>query len=409
MTEEVSAEGKETWRDWMVVVTSTVALTFSVMHIYSMGMFILPIEADLGWSRGEIAGGLTAVSIVSVVLSPFVGLLIDRFGSRRISIFGIVAFCSTVALVSTTGPSIWHWWLLWSGVALGAVFIKPTVWMSAIAGRFNRRRGLAMGLAFCGLGIGEAMMPILSNALITAWGWRTGYVVLALIAGAVSLPMILSFFRDAPITESGATRRSGMPGLGVGEAFRSSRYWRIAACAFLAAVATIGITVHFVPMMTAFSISRSEAATIAGSIGISSIGGRLVTGYLLDRFPGNLIGAIAFALPIVACIGLLNFSGSHLYAFGVAAIIGFALGAETDIIGYVSSRYFGLRNYGVLFGTIVGLLTLAAGVGPAIGGVVYDVYGTYAPMIWAAIPTFLLCSALMVSLGSYPKDFQAAD
>jgi predicted MFS family arabinose efflux permease len=197
--------------------------------------------------------------------------------------------------------------------------------------------------------------------------------------------------------------------VGVAEAFRSSRYWRIAASAFLAAVATIGITVHFVPMLTAFSISRSEAATIAGAIGIASIAGRIVTGYLLDRFPGNLIGAIAFGLPILACVGLLNFTGSQFSAFAIAAIIGFALGAETDIIGYVSSRYFGLRNYGVLFGTIVGLLTLAAGVGPAIGGVVYDIYGTYEPMIWALIPTFLVCSALMASLGSYPKAFQSSD
>jgi MFS family permease len=394
---------KETWRDWMVVVTSTIALSFSVMHVYSMGMFILPIEAELGWSRGEIAGGLTAVSIVSVVLSPFIGLMIDRFGSRRISIFGIVAFCAAIATVSTTGPSIWNWWLLWGGVALGAVFIKPTVWMSAIAGRFTRRRGLAMGVAYCGLGLGSATMPLLSNMLIGAWGWRAGYVALAALAFAVSLPMILLFFRDAPSIESAADRRAALPGVSIAEGFRSTRYWRIAASAFLAACATIGITVHFVPILASFSMSRSEAAAIAGAIGISSIAGRILTGYLLDHIRGNLIGAVAFGLPILACVWLLSFDGSRLSAIGIAAIIGFSLGAETDIIGYLTTRYFGLRNYGVLFGTIVGLLTCAAGVGPAIAGVIYDNYGNYEPMIWAMMPTFALCAILMASLGDYPK------
>lgn len=402
MNDAGETEAPETWRDWMVVVASVVALTFSVTHIYSMGAFILPVEADTGWSRGEIAGGLTAVSIISVVLSPFIGLLIDRVGSRRIALFGIVAFCAALATVATAGSSIWQWWLLWSGVALGAVFMKPTVWMTAIAGRFTRRRGLAMGFAYCGLGFGAGLMPLLTNKLVEAWGWRTGYVSLAAIACLVTLPMILFFFRDPPRPTDASGNRAALPGVGIAEGFRSTRYMRIALTAFLAAAATIGITVNFVPIMVAHSISRDEAAGLASLIGLASIAGRILTGYLLDRFRGPLIGTIAFALPTLACFWLLVFDGSLPSAIGIAIIVGFALGAETDIIGYLSARYFGLRNYGVLFGTIVGLLTCAAGVGPMIGGVIHDLYGTYDPMIWGAIPVFVLCALMIGSLGSYP-------
>ena len=403
MNSPQAVDGPETWRDWMVVVTSTVALTFSVTHIYSMGVFILPIEADMGWSRGEITGGLTAVSVVSVILSPFVGLLIDRIGSRRISIFGILAFCAALALVSTSSSAIWNWWLLWGGVALGAVFIKPTVWMSAIAGRFTRRRGLAMGLAFCGLGLGSAIMPYLTNILIQTWGWRFSYVALAAIACTCALPMILAFFRDSPVLADAPESRVDRPGVGIREGFLSSRFVRIALTAFLAAAATIGITVHFVPILVSYEISRNDAAAMASVIGMSSIAGRIMMGYLLDRLRGNVIGAIAFSLPIIACIWLLAFDGSVASGIAIAAIVGFSLGAETDIIGYLSSRYFGLRNYGVLFGSIVGLLTFAAGVGPMIGGIIHDSYGTYDPMIWGAIPIFAICALLIGSLGAYPR------
>lgn len=400
MTE--TAAPRETWQDWMVVVTSTIALTFSVTHIYSMGVFILPIEADTGWSRGEIAGGLTAVSVVSVILSPFVGLLIDRIGSRRISIFGILAFCGALALVSTSTGSIWHWWLMWCGVALGAVFIKPTVWMSAIAGRFTQRRGLAMGLAFCGLGFGSALMPFVTNILIETWGWRFSYIALAAIACLCALPMIVVFFRDPPNQSSRAARRANLPGVSVAEGLRSSRFARIALTAFLAAAATIGITVHFVPILVSYSIGRDEAAAIASVIGVSSILGRIVMGFLLDRLRGDVVGAVAFGLPTIACVWLLGFDGSAAAAIAIAAILGFSLGAETDIIGYLSTRYFGLRNYGVLFGSIVGLLTFAAGIGPAAGGIIHDAWGTYDPMIWGAVPVFALCSVLIATLGPYP-------
>lgn len=396
------AEAPETWRDWMVVAASLVALTFSVTHIYSMGTFILPIEADTGWSRGEITGGLTVVSVFAVALSPFIGLLIDRIGSRPIALVGVGAFCAALAAVSLAGAEIWQWWLLWVGVALGAVFMKPTVWMTAIAGRFSRRRGLAMGVAYCGLGLGAALMPFLTNQLVQAWGWRAGYVSLAAIACATTLPMILLFFRDPPTRADAAGNRADLPGVGIAEGFLSSRYIRIALTAFLAAAATIGITVHFVPMLVAQSISRSEAASLASVIGLASIAGRIITGYLLDRLNGPVIGAIAFGLPILACLWLLAFEGALSSAIGIAVIIGFALGAETDIIGYLSARYFGLRNYGVLFGTIVGLLTCAAGVGPMIGGVIHDSYGTYDPMIWGAIPIFVFCALMIGSLGAYP-------
>ena len=142
--------GAETRADWLLVLASTFALVASVAHVYSVGVFIGPLEAEFGWSRGEISAGLGVISVISVVLAPFVGLAIDRCGSRRIGLPGLVIYLTGVALLSTATPSLLHWWALWALIAIGTVLIKPTVWVAAIASRFDRRRGLAMALAICG-------------------------------------------------------------------------------------------------------------------------------------------------------------------------------------------------------------------------------------------------------------------
>jgi predicted MFS family arabinose efflux permease len=329
-------------------------------------------------------------------------MLVDRAGSRRIAITGVATYCGALALVATVSGSIVQWWLMWLLVGLGSVFIKPTVWMAAIAGRFSGRRGIAMALALCGTSIASATMPLLTDALLRAGGWRLAYAGLAGGAALIVLPLLFLFFRDPPGRASSKADRASLPGLAVRPAMLSSRYIRMAAACLLAMTAIIALTVHYVPILVSEGFARREAAAIAGVIGVASIIGRIATGFLHDRLPGTLVGAISIGLPMIACAGLLAFQGDGAAAVGVAAFIGFALGAETDVVAYLSARYFGLRNYGVLFGTLAGLLSLGAGLGPAIGGLVFDRSGSYDPLIWGLVPAFAAAALLIGSLGRYP-------
>jgi MFS family permease len=149
-------------------------------------------------------------------------------------------------------------------------------------------------------------------------------------------------------------------------------------------------------------MDRNTAAAAVGVMGITSIAGRLVTGLLLDRWNGPLIGAVSFGLPVIAACFWLNFDGTLLSAVVIAACLGLSLGAEIDIIAYLSTRYFGLKNYGAIFGTIVGVLAFGGGVGPTLAGLVYDKTHSYGIFAWATMPAFILSAAMIGSLGRYP-------
>lgn len=407
-------QARQEWRNgWPLVAASMVAYAVSTTHVYTMGVFIGPIEAEYGWSRGQISSGLLVNSILTVVLSPFIGLMIDRYGPRRVGIPGMAAYCVMIALLSTTpGGAIWGWWGLWVGIALGASFIKPTLWAAAISRRFNVQRGLAFAVALCGSGIGSAGLPGLANWLVTDYGWRTAYVVLGVSFALVVLPLMLAFFHDTsrsggPVL-SVAARRAQQPGLGIREAMLSTRFLRLAAVSLIVTSATLGLTVHFIPIVTGQGLDRASAAAIVSTTGIASVIGRLGTGVLLDRWNGGLIGAASFTMPILAVSLLLTSDGSVPVAVLAAGLLGLALGAEIDIIAYTATRYFGLKNYGVVFGTISGFMVLGSGVGPMLAGMSYDGFASYDVFIWATIPAFVMAAAMIGSLGRYPRFEPAA-
>lgn len=398
---------RESREDWLVVVVSTVGLAISMLYVYSLGALIIPVQAEFGWPRGEIVGGLTFVSVISVAMAPLVGWGIDRLGSRRIALAGMTIFCAAIAALALTTPHIWHWWATWALIACGSVLIKPTVWMAAIGSRFVERRGLAIGLALSGTGICSATAPYITHAMVDTWGWRTAVFGLGAGGAAIALPLMLLFFRD----RKGAPgpRRADAPaatGLEVGEAMRSSRFLRMALAGFTQMFAVMALTVHFVPIMVQASISRADAAAVAGTIGVAAIISHIAVGYLLDRFSGPLIGGLSFGLPVVACLLLLNFDGSLAAAAMVGAVIGLSLGAGVDVMTYLASRYFGMRHYGLVFGTMGGMMSLGIGFGPTFAGMMFDSFGSYDMMFSVLIPIFALGAVLIGSLGRYP-DFGA--
>lgn len=402
------------WRQsWPVVATSALGLSVSVIYIYSMGLFIEPLEREFGWGRTQITAGLTVVSVMSVVLAPFVGMLIDRFGARSVGLPGVIVYCSAIAALSLVGDQIWMWWAAWAVVALGSVCIKPTVWTAAVASYFTAGRGLALAVALCGTGIGQALLPYLTNEFVAALGWRGAYVALAAGGAALVLPLMFFFFFDAreDVRRKGgpAMDRSLMPGRGLREGFVSLQFLFLALAALLATAGITALLVHFVPMLTAGGMERTSAAAIAGVIGLASMTGRIACGYLLDRFDGRVVGAISFALPCAACLLFLQFDGSAAQAMALAAIIGLSVGAEIDVIAYLATRHFGLRNFGTLFGAIAGLISLGAGLGPLFAGAVFDANQAYAPAHLALIPVFLLTAVLIAAIGRYPVFAQPAE
>jgi predicted MFS family arabinose efflux permease len=316
-------------------------------------------------------------------------------------------YTGSFACLAQVGASIWNYWGLIVLISVGQSLITQTVWTCAIAIRFRAARGVALAVTLCGASLGSITTPLIAEPVIASYGFRAAYVALAVVAAGLSLPILLRFFRvpapsriDAPDAKARAPDPSR---LDRSRGLRSRRFWSLAVVGFCATSSVVGLVVHFVPVVTDRGLSRAAAAAAVGLVGIGSIAGRLIEGFLLDRFPGALVGSISLLLPIAAGSMMLSFDGSALSASAIALVLGLALGAETNILAYLTSRYFGVSSFGSLFGIIVGCINFGAGVGPLLAGLVYDATGTYQSVLWGVMAISVVCSALIMTLGPYPK------
>ena len=395
-------------RHWPVVLASAGGVALSTTHIYSIGVFMAPLEAEFGWSRAQISSGLMLGSMVAVLSSPFVGLLIDRVGPRRIALCGGALYCVMVAMLSLAGPSIWSWYAIWFGLALGVSGITPTIWTSAVSGLFERGRGLALSVTLCGTGVGSSVTPLISGYLNAAYGWRVAYVGLAAFWAVLVLPLLFLLFtsvkdrRRMAVASADKSEAAILTGLSARAGYRSARFYKLAIAACAIALVAVSFAVNLVPILASTGLSRDRAIEIASILGVTSVIGRLSGGYLLDRINGNLVAACSVLLPIGSSVLLLTMPGVTWASMVAAAVLGLSLGAELDAVAYLATRHLGMRNFGVLFGTISGLLSLCTGLGPLVVSYTFDLTRSYQAALWAYIPLCGLAAALFLSLGRYP-------
>ncbi|WP_066969652.1 MFS transporter [Rhizorhabdus dicambivorans] len=390
-----------------LVAAACAGIAFYTLYLYTLGVLIEPLQREFAWSRAGISAGLTIVSVATVLCSPFVGRLIDRIGARRIALAGVSLYSAALLALPLAGPSIESWWLGWAFVAAGAMLIQPTIWSAAVVSRFDRHRGIALAFTLSGSGIASFFGPALVDALARQYGWRIGYLTLGLVGLLFVLPLIWRVFFDARDLE----RLSGRPatssrtsdGLSAAEGFRSRAFVQLALAGYLGTAAVTSLLVHFVPIVSGGGLDRSSAAYAAGVFGMAAIASRIGSGFLLDRMDGRWIGAFALGIPVLAPIIFLNYDGSFLWAVIAAAIIGVGVGAEIDALAILSARYFGLRNYGLLWGTIAGIVGLGSGTGPLVAGLIFDNTGSYDILFHMLIPLSAVVALLLISI---PRDIE---
>ena len=406
---QASKQALDEWKaGWPLPLVAAVGIAAVNMPAHSLGMFFGPLERELGWGRAQTASGILALSIVAIFAIPLIGRLVDLKGARRIALPGVIFFCSAFAVLGLAQPPIWSWWAVWMLLGAAASWISPVVLLAAVTSRFDKGRGLALAVTLSGAGVGTAAAPLLANWLIGAYGWRLAYAGIGAILCAVMLPLMFLFFfgasdldRRSPGDVAKDTRPASV-GMSLREALRNSKFLRLTMATFLIGVALMALVVHFVPILTGAGISTTQAAEAAAFIGAGSIIGRVLAGLLLDRVHGTIIGSAAFSIPILASLSLMLWGGDPHKVFAIAFLLGISLGSEVDVIAYLTSRYVGLKNFGALFGIIMSALTLAAGVGPSIGGLIYDTFHSYRYLLIGTIPIFVLAIMLVATLGPYP-------
>ena len=410
--QHTGASARDEWRrNWTLVLAATIGFSFHSVMAVATGVFMDPLGQEFGWNRAQQSSGVSIASGVAMVLSPFFGALIDRWGTRRLAIPGLALTSISVASFALTNGSMTQWFALWTIYALVALAVKSTVWTAAVASVFSASRGLAIGVTLGGTALAQIIIPPLANWLIADFGWRGAFFWLGIGWGSIALVLSVLFLYDAhdqrrQLREAGADPGAAAPvlsGLSISEAWRDAALWRIAISTFVIMVVTFALVVHQFPLLVEAGISRENAAFLASLTGVAGVAGKLVTGWLLDRYRANLVGGLTLSSAAIAFALLLEPLRTPTLIVVAMVIIGYASGTKLQICGYLTTRYGGMRNFGKIFGTMASIIALGTGLGPVLGGFVYDLYGSYAPFLVVGMAGSLLSGLLIFGLGRYPE------
>lgn len=396
------------WRaHWTVVLAAAAGVSLSAVSVSSLGVMMEPLEQEFGWSRTQISLGTSLVSFIAVFLATAVGLAIDRLGARFVGIVAATLMCAGVALMSAVAGELWQWWCLWMIVGLSAAAM-PTVWLTPVSSLFQSGRGLAVAITLSGSGISTSLVPIIANQLLAEYGWRGAYIGLGAIWAAVVLPLVLLFFRGAGRPRSAGTAQAAaqpataLPGLTAREGFASPKFYKLALAAFLSMSAGVALILNLVPVLRYTGLTPATAAAVAGIIGVATITGRIIGGWLMDRISAGTIAALASVGAITLPALLLLLPGSPIAAGIGVGIYGLLGGAKVPAVAYLASRHFGARAFGTLYGAINTAIALGVGLGPLLANYVYDVTKSYTPVMWTAVPFLAVAALFYLSLGPYP-------
>lgn len=423
MNQGKSAAAQEWKTGWRLVLAASMGFSFFSIMLAATGLFMGPLAKEFGWSRTLLSSGPSIATTITALLSPPVGMLIDRYGSRRIVIPGLILTMLSIAAFSFASGSQVQWIALWAVFGIVAVSIKSTAWTAGVLGMFQQSRGLALGLTLSGTAVAQAVMPPLANWLIESYGWRGAFLGMSFGWGGITFLLCFLFFFDArdraaaaaklPVdaAEAEATAHDvpELTGLSPKEALRDAALWRVGISNFIVMALTMGLTIHLFPILTEAGVSRTHAAWLASLAGLAGIVGKLMTGFLLDRFRPNWIGGIT--LGVTALVFLLLMEGISSPALIIFAMIvnGYAAGTKTQITGFLTASYGGMKNFGTIYGVMAALMALASGVGPMLAGVIYDMANGYGPFLLAGAAGCALGGVLMISLPAYPKWAEAKD
>lgn len=410
MASQSTAPIGEWRRGWTLVLAASVGFSFFSVMSATNGVFMAPLEREFGWNRTMQSSGTSIAAIYTALLSPFFGVLIDRIGTRRLALPGLVGTIIVIAAIAQATGVKWQWFVLWSLFGLISLCVKSTVWTAAVAGMFEHGRGLALGLTLSGTAVATSIAPPLANWMIENYGWRWAMTAMALGWGGLALLLCMPFLYDAhdhrkrdAASGATATRLPDASGLTIPQALRDSALWRIALTTFVMMVLTIGLQSNLQRMLTDQGFSSANAAWATSIMGVTGIVGKLATGWLLDRYRPNWVGGVTLAITAIAFWLLFAMAGSVTAVLVAIAVNGYAAGTKIQIAGFLTTRYGGLRNFGAIFGAMASLIAIGSGLGGFAAGQVFDRTGNYDLFFIAGVIGSVLCGLIIISLPLYPK------
>jgi MFS family permease len=391
---------------WGLLAAAMVIVGVAMGSLFSIGVFLAPIQASTSWSRTDISAVVLLAWVTLGIGSFLWGALSDRTGPRVVVGAGGLLLGLGLVLSSLTA-TVGQFTLAYGGLvglAVGAFYTPLTTVISAA---FARNRGLALGLISAGSGLGNFAIAPLVRWLITAYDWRTAMLLLGDLTWLVTIPLAL-VIRGPATRAARATAVTGSasePGLAA--VVRSPQFWLIALVHFACCVAHSGPIFHMVANATDHGVGMMSAAVVFGTAGLASIMGRIATGLIADRVGAKrtLVAALALQAPaILVYVGIQG--AASFYLLGI--VFGLAYGGVMPLYALLTREYFGQRAMGGAYGAIYMLQAIGMGLGTFGGGYVYDRLGDYAAMFTSAAAIAAAAMLLSLALRSPRASLSAA-
>jgi MFS family permease len=383
-----------------------VFVSFASIVIYTFGVFLKPLAAEFGWSRAEVSLAFTITALTVAAYSPVIGRLLDRFPARRVvipctAIYG-VAFASLAFLT----PHLGH--LLAVFFVLGIVGNGTTQlgYSRFVSAWFDRERGRALAAVMAGSGLGSMVFPPIAQALISAYGWRVAYAVLGGIILLLGIPLAGLFLHEPEVMPGSASSAPSQHNVPILQSMLTFRFLGIVAALLLFSFATNGLSAHWAALLTDRGFPAELAATVLSVAGMAALVSKLSTGYLLDRF---FAGRAAAGLLAASAVGFLAviYGRAAWLAFAAAILAGAGMGAESDAVPFLLTRYFGLHRFSELYGYTWCFYAVAGGLGPLIMGRMFDRTGSYEVVLLVSFAMIVAAAILFASLPRYKAEHAA--
>jgi MFS family permease len=370
---------------------------------FAFSLFVKPLEADLGWSRGGIMTAFTIAFLLTGFASPFVGRVVDHYGARLVISVGAAITGSGFVFLSVM-HSLWHLYIAYALVGVGLAAVGPVSASAIVSKWFQQRRGLAIGITSTGIGVGGLVLaPFIGGYLIPCFGWRVSYLTLAFLTWLLGIPLTLLVLKakpesvhigaDASEYEGGGTMAASPsapkdPMLRI--ALSTSAFWLIAMAFFFSQFSQVGVLQHQVPYLQDIGYSITVVATALAVVSFMSALSKLGFGLLCDWIDAKYACAIGFGLQLVSILLLMSIKPASPLAmlWLYAVLTGLGGGSWLPTMSMVVSKNFGLASYGVIFGLVSLVEKVGMSTGPLLAGYLHDQMHTYSLAFTVFLATY---------------------
>lgn len=376
---EIQTDSRHSWR---VLVGAGLVAAFGVPAVWfgTLGLFLKPLERDLGWTRADIGFSITLTTLLVPVLVPAAGWLIDRVRLRPLILAGIVLQSICIATNSRLGGSILNFYAMFVATMILGMGASLMTLSKVVQGWFDKSLGKALGILFACGSVGGIVQPLFAQALMDRIGWREAYLVLAatsLLAAGLAASLLvdeplLAKPAAAPVRETG----SQAPPTSMLSLLRNRVWWALAVWNALFGFAASGIGFHMASLLQDRGATPAQSAVALSLGGTGLLVGTLVSGWLLDRVPARRIASVLMLGPLCAVLVLL---ASTNVAVGMLSSLVFGLcsGTEGNLSALLIGRYFGTAMYGRAYSTQIVAIGAGAGVAPWLMGLMQQRTGNY--------------------------------